>query len=53
MSVGRTQLFWAPEDRKRTDSLKTARSGAALLHVSTHAVADMDDPSVPACFFFA
>ncbi len=43
MSAGKTRLFLGPNDRK--DSFfASARSGAALLHVSTHAVADMDDP---------
>jgi CHAT domain-containing protein/tetratricopeptide (TPR) repeat protein len=43
MSAGRTKLFLGAEDRKRT-FFASAHSGAALLHVSTHAVADMDDP---------
>jgi CHAT domain-containing protein len=43
MSAGRTRLFLGPDDRKRS-FFDSARSGAALLHVSTHAVADMDDP---------
>jgi len=43
MSAGRTKLFLGPDDRKQT-FFASARSGAALLHVSTHAVADMDDP---------
>ncbi|HET9837335.1 MAG TPA: CHAT domain-containing protein [Candidatus Angelobacter sp.] len=43
MSAGRTRLFLGAEDRKRS-FFASARSGAALLHVSTHAVADMDDP---------
>lgn len=43
MSTGRTRLFLGAEDRKRS-FFASARSGAALLHVSTHAVADMDDP---------
>ena len=43
MSAGRTKLFLGPEDRKQT-FFASAHSGAALLHVSTHAVADMDDP---------
>ncbi|MGZ4860986.1 MAG: CHAT domain-containing protein, partial [Candidatus Angelobacter sp.] len=43
MSAGRTKLFLGQEDRKRT-FFESAHSGAALLHVSTHAVADMDDP---------
>jgi CHAT domain-containing protein/tetratricopeptide (TPR) repeat protein len=43
MSAGRTKLFLGPEDRKQT-FFASSHSGAALLHVSTHAVADMDDP---------
>ena len=43
MSAGRTKLFLGPDDRKTT-FFASAHSGAALLHVSTHAVADMDDP---------
>jgi CHAT domain-containing protein len=43
LSAGRTKLFLGPEDRKQT-FFASAHSGAALLHVSTHAVADMDDP---------
>jgi CHAT domain-containing protein len=43
MSAGKTRLFLGPEDRKLS-FFDSARSGAALLHVSTHAVADMDDP---------
>jgi len=43
MSAGRTRLFLGLDDRKQTFFAST-HSGAALLHVSTHAVADMDDP---------
>ena len=43
MSAGRTKLFLGQEDRKR-NFFESAHSGAALLHVSTHAVADMDNP---------
>jgi CHAT domain-containing protein/tetratricopeptide (TPR) repeat protein len=43
LSAGRTHLFLGTDDRKRS-FFESARSGAALLHVSTHAVADMDDP---------
>jgi CHAT domain-containing protein len=43
MSAGRTRLFLGDDDRKR-NFFDSAHSGAALLHVSTHAVADMDDP---------
>ena len=43
MSSGRSKLFLGADDRKQT-FFASAHSGAALLHVSTHAVADMDDP---------
>ena len=43
MSAGRTKLYLGSEDRKHS-FFESARSGAALLHVSTHAVADMDNP---------
>jgi CHAT domain-containing protein len=43
MSAGKTRLFLGADDRKLS-FFESARSGAALLHVSTHAVADMDDP---------
>lgn len=43
LSAGRTKLFLGADDRKQT-FFASAHSGAALLHVSTHAVADMDDP---------
>ena len=43
LSAGRTKLFLGADDRKPT-FFTSAHSGAALLHVSTHAVADMDDP---------
>ncbi len=43
MSAGRAQLFLGPADRK-PDFFNAARSGASLLHVSTHAIADMDNP---------
>ena len=43
MSAGRTRLFLGLEDRKRS-FFDSARYGATLLHLSTHAVADMDDP---------
>ena len=43
LSAGRTKLFLGADDRKPT-FFASAHSGAALLHVSTHAVADMDDP---------
>ncbi|HEY3768688.1 MAG TPA: CHAT domain-containing tetratricopeptide repeat protein [Candidatus Angelobacter sp.] len=43
LSAGRVQLFLGPRDQQRS-FFESARSGAALLHVSTHAVADMDDP---------
>ena len=43
MSAGRSRLFLGADDRKQT-FFTSSHSGAALLHVSTHAVADMDDP---------
>ena len=43
MSAGRSKLFLGADDRKR-NFFESTHSGAALLHVSTHAVADMDDP---------
>jgi CHAT domain-containing protein/tetratricopeptide (TPR) repeat protein len=43
MSAGRTRLFLGAQDRKRS-FFEASHSGAALLHVSTHAVADMDNP---------
>jgi CHAT domain-containing protein/tetratricopeptide (TPR) repeat protein len=43
MSAGRSRLFLGAEDRK-SNFFTSANSGAALLHVSTHAVANMDDP---------
>jgi CHAT domain-containing protein/tetratricopeptide (TPR) repeat protein len=43
MSAGRSRLFLGADDRKQT-FFTSAHSRAALLHVSTHAVADMDDP---------
>jgi CHAT domain-containing protein len=43
LSSGRTKLFLGMEDRQ-SSFFEAAHSGAALLHVSTHAVADMDDP---------
>jgi CHAT domain-containing protein len=43
MSPGRAQLFLGSEDRK-PEFFSSARSGASLLHVSTHAIADVDNP---------
>jgi CHAT domain-containing protein len=43
LSAGRSKLFLGADDRKQT-FFASAHSGVALLHVSTHAVADMDDP---------
>lgn len=41
--AGRAKLFLGVADRKPL-FFDSARSGAALLHVSTHAIADMDNP---------
>ncbi|HEX7289095.1 MAG TPA: CHAT domain-containing protein [Candidatus Angelobacter sp.] len=43
MSSGRVQLFLGPADRK-PDFFAAALAGASLLHVSTHAIADVDNP---------
>jgi len=43
MSAGRTLLYLSLADQK-TRFFQSARSGAPLLHVSTHAIADMDNP---------
>ena len=43
MSLGRSILYTSDSDRK-ADFFALARSAASLLHVSTHAVADMDNP---------
>ncbi|MGH9568785.1 MAG: CHAT domain-containing protein, partial [Candidatus Angelobacter sp.] len=43
MSAGRTRLYLGPADRKDA-FFDSAHSGASLLHVSTHAIADMDNP---------
>jgi CHAT domain-containing protein/Flp pilus assembly protein TadD len=43
MSAGRTHLYLGGDDRKNS-FFHAANSGAALLHVSTHAVADIDNP---------
>jgi CHAT domain-containing protein/tetratricopeptide (TPR) repeat protein len=43
MSNGQTKIFLGTDDRKQS-FFDAARSGAGLLHVSTHAVADMDFP---------
>ena len=43
MSAGRTRLYMQASDRK-LDFLGSLHTGAPLLHVSTHAVADMDNP---------
>jgi CHAT domain-containing protein len=43
MTPGRAALFLGPQDRK-PDFFEFARSRASILHVSTHAIADMDNP---------
>ncbi len=43
MSAGRTQVFLSSADRKPS-FLKAIYPNPALLHVSTHAIADMDAP---------
>lgn len=43
MSAGRTKLYLSQADQK-TSFFVSARIGAPLLHVSTHAIADMDNP---------
>ena len=43
MSAGRTKLYLSQSDQK-SSFFASARTGAPLLHVSTHAIADMDNP---------
>jgi CHAT domain-containing protein/tetratricopeptide (TPR) repeat protein len=43
MTAGRARIFVGPADRKQSFFDET-RAGAPLLHVSTHAIADMDNP---------
>lgn len=43
MSAGRAQLFLGRADRK-PEFFSLAKASASLLHVSTHAIADMDNP---------
>jgi CHAT domain-containing protein len=43
MSAGRAQLFLGSADRK-LEFFASSGSGAPLLHVSTHAIADTDNP---------
>ena len=43
MSAGRSRLYLNQQDLKK-NFFDTDRSGAPLLHVSTHAIADMDNP---------
>lgn len=43
MSAGRTKLYLSQSDQK-SSFFTSARTGAPLLHVSTHAIADMDNP---------
>lgn len=43
MSAGRSRVFTGPADRKQS-FLEALHPAAALLHISTHAVTDMDNP---------
>lgn len=43
MSAGRAKLYLSEADQKK-QFFNSARNGAPLLHVSTHAIADMDNP---------
>ncbi|HET9183235.1 MAG TPA: CHAT domain-containing protein [Candidatus Angelobacter sp.] len=43
MSAGRTKLYLTQSDQKAS-FFASAQTGAPLLHVSTHAIADMDNP---------
>jgi CHAT domain-containing protein len=43
MAPGRAALFFGAQDRKR-EFFDFTRSRASILHVSTHAIADMDNP---------
>lgn len=43
MSAGRSQTYLGPADRKQ-EFFGATRSRSALLHVSTHAISDMDNP---------
>jgi CHAT domain-containing protein/tetratricopeptide (TPR) repeat protein len=43
MSNGRARIYLGADDRKQA-FIEASRVGAALLHVSTHAVADLDNP---------
>lgn len=43
MTAGRSHVYLQAADRK-LEFLNSLRSGAPVVHVSTHAVADMDDP---------
>lgn len=43
LSAGRTQLYLGAADQK-AQFFDAARDGVPLLHVSTHAIADMDNP---------
>ncbi len=43
MSAGKRKIYTGPADRKES-FVEALHPGAALLHISTHAVADMDNP---------
>jgi CHAT domain-containing protein len=43
MSAGRTQIFLGPADRKQ-NFFNATHTSPVLMHVSTHAIADMDNP---------
>ena len=52
MSAGRARLYLRDSDRK-PDFKEYSGSRAALLHVSTHAIADMDNPERSRLAFFS
>jgi len=43
MSAGRTQIFLGPADQKQ-NFFSATQTSPVLMHVSTHAIADMDNP---------
>jgi CHAT domain-containing protein/predicted negative regulator of RcsB-dependent stress response len=50
MSAGRKQVFLGNDDRKQ-NFFKATSSRPALLHVSTHAIADLDNPELSRLLF--